>query len=60
MRIGVFFDGTGNNKVNDIPRNKASNVAKLSELYKRIEDKEGLTEYEMGILWIFFFLFCWS
>ena len=47
MRIGVFFDGTGNNKVNDIPRNKASNVAKLSELYKRIEDKEGLTEYEM-------------
>lgn len=47
MRIGVFFDGTGNNKANDMVRNKASNIAKLSELYKRIEDKEDLIEYEM-------------
>lgn len=53
MRIGVFFDGTGNNKVNDWPRGKASNIAKLSEHYRRVEDKERLYwrdfHYENGV-----------
>lgn len=33
VHIGVFFDGTGNNKHNDIPKGSESNIAKLSELY---------------------------
>lgn len=34
LHIGVFFDGTGNNKKNDTPEHSQSNIAKLSELYK--------------------------
>ncbi len=34
LHIGVFFDGTGNNKMNDTPEHSQSNIAKLSELYK--------------------------
>lgn len=42
MRIGVFFDGTGNNKENDLPKRKATNIAKLYERYE-----EGtFNEYE--------------
>lgn len=37
MRIGVFFDGTGNNKENDFPKGKASNIAKLFEKYQKKE-----------------------
>ncbi len=33
VHIGIFFDGTGNNKVNDTPAGAQSNIAKLSELY---------------------------
>lgn len=33
VHIGVFFDGTGNNKVNDEKDNGRSNIAKLSKLY---------------------------
>lgn len=33
IRIGVFFDGTGNNLTNDQAANKASNIAKLYQLY---------------------------
>lgn len=33
VHIGIFFDGTGNNKVNDTPKGAQSNIAKLSELY---------------------------
>lgn len=33
VHIGVFFDGTGNNKHNDTPKGSESNIAKLSELY---------------------------
>lgn len=47
MRIGVFFDGTGNNKINDIPRGKASNVAKLSDRYLFRKVDEELTYYAM-------------
>lgn len=34
LHIGVFFDGTGNNKENDRSKEAMSNIAKLSELYK--------------------------
>lgn len=33
VHIGIFFDGTGNNKVNDTPSGAQSNIAKLSEFY---------------------------
>lgn len=45
MRIGVFFDGTGNNKENDFPKGKASNIAKLYEKYKRDVNVKGETSY---------------
>lgn len=41
FRLGVFFDGTGNNKENDLAGKSAngpSNVAKLSQLYKNGEE----------------------
>ncbi|MBD3667481.1 MAG: DUF2235 domain-containing protein [Kangiella sp.] len=47
MRVGVFFDGTGNNKENDLPRDKASNIAKLSEIYVDEKIKEKLKHYKM-------------
>lgn len=34
VHIGVFFDGTGNNKDKDKPLGKMSNIAKLSDLYR--------------------------
>lgn len=43
LRIGVFFDGTGNNKANDVAgrsENGLSNIAKLSELYPHNHDEE--------------------
>ncbi len=33
VHIGIFFDGTGNNKSKDKPLGKMSNIAKLSDLY---------------------------
>ncbi|GAA4360756.1 DUF2235 domain-containing protein [Kangiella marina] len=45
LRVGVFFDGTGNNKENDIPRGKATNIAKLWETYKIEEDTKNLIRY---------------
>lgn len=47
LRVGVFFDGTGNNKVNDLPRNKASNIAKLSEWYENTDDELQLIKHKM-------------
>lgn len=32
-QIGIFFDGTGNNKDNDIPKGCETNIAKLYRLY---------------------------
>lgn len=56
MRIGVFFDGTGNNKNNDkeiktvdgqvIKANEMSNIAKLYEFYKLDKNGEKLVEYK--------------
>lgn len=34
LHIGVFFDGTGNNKINDTKTNSLSNIAKLSDMYR--------------------------
>lgn len=42
MQVGVFFDGTGNNKENDFPKGKATNIAKL---YERYQEKTA-NEYE--------------
>lgn len=39
VHIGVFFDGTGNNKDKDKPLEKMSNIAKLSDLYVQGEIK---------------------
>ena len=57
MRVGVFFDGTGNNKENDesvvnnagevIQGSSMSNIAKLSEIYKTGQDNEELTIRDM-------------
>lgn len=47
LRVGVFFDGTGNNKINDLPKRKASNIAKLSDYYEKREDSLALIKYEM-------------
>ena len=33
VRVGVFFDGTGNNRENDIPEGTDTNIARLYELY---------------------------
>ena len=47
LRIGAFFDGTGNNKKNDLAIEDGSqtNVAKLYQLYNDQDDeaprKEG-------------------
>lgn len=48
LRIGAFFDGTGNNKKNDLAIGDGSqtNVAKLYKLY---EDKGYEAEYEEGV-----------
>ena len=48
LRIGAFFDGTGNNMWNDLAIGDASqtNVAKLYELYKNQNYK---IEYEEGV-----------
>lgn len=57
MRVGVFFDGTGNNKENDksvvnnagevIQGSSMSNIAKLSEIYQTGQDNEELTIRDM-------------
>ena len=43
LRIGVFFDGTGNTKIPDSSKGQMSNIAKLSDMYKQEEfvDKFG-------------------
>jgi Ca2+-binding RTX toxin-like protein len=48
LRIGAFFDGTGNNKKNDLAIGDGSqtNVAKLYQLY---EDKGYKARYEEGV-----------
>ena len=42
LRVGVFFDGTGNNKENDLIKGKGSNIAKLWGRYKVEDNTEQL------------------
>ncbi|WP_437538981.1 DUF2235 domain-containing protein [Sorangium sp. So ce726] len=48
IRIGVFFDGTGNNMFVDWARKNPSNVAKLFKLYKR-EGTVQTSAYHIGV-----------
>ncbi|OOF59931.1 T6SS phospholipase effector Tle1-like catalytic domain-containing protein [Rodentibacter myodis] len=41
IRIGVFFDGTGNNLVNDEKLNQTSNIARLYHLYPKLAEKNA-------------------
>lgn len=45
VRIGIFFDGTGNNKDKDIPTNSTTNVAKLWTIYIHDEAKLARAYY---------------
>ncbi len=45
VRIGVFFDGTGNNKEVDIPKQRTTNVAKLWYVYIHDESKLARAYY---------------
>lgn len=47
MRVGVFFDGTGNNKENDQPIGEMSNIAKLSEIYRTRDSEEKMEKYDV-------------
>lgn len=56
LHIGVFFDGTGNNKTLDTGEGSQSNIAKLSELYRtgtwkdnQGKDHTGCMIYENGV-----------
>ncbi|GAA0697025.1 hypothetical protein GCM10009104_26450 [Marinobacterium maritimum] len=58
LRIGLFFDGTGNNMYNDIqlPDRDITNIAKLYELYRESEEVKriyiegvGTTRGEMTV-----------
>ena len=43
VHIGLFFDGTNNNKYRDLPNNGASNVARLFEAYTGSPAKQQAT-----------------
>ncbi|WP_343216022.1 DUF2235 domain-containing protein [Collimonas antrihumi] len=39
VKIGLFFDGTGNNMIRDIPRQCHTNVVKLFNAHKSVDEK---------------------
>ncbi|MGM3277985.1 T6SS phospholipase effector Tle1-like catalytic domain-containing protein [Ralstonia sp. 24A2] len=41
--LGMFFDGTGNNRDDDLPQNKQSNVVRLWMAHRDSEDKKSAT-----------------
>lgn len=41
FRVGVFFDGTGNNLANDEKLNQTSNIARLYRLYPKLAEKNA-------------------
>lgn len=45
VRIGIFFDGTGNNKEKDVATASATNVAKLWNVYRHDESKLARAYY---------------
>ncbi len=44
VRVGVFFDGTGNNRENDIPEGTDTNIARLYELHKGKPEENAAME----------------
>ena len=48
VRIGIFFDGTGNNKEKDIATTSATNVAKLWTIYIHDEAKLARADQHHG------------
>jgi len=44
VRIGLFFDGTSNNKYRDEPKQAHTNVVKLFNAHKDSDEKGGLDE----------------
>lgn len=41
LRLGVFFDGTGNNLANDENMNQTSNIARLYRFYPKLSEKDA-------------------
>ncbi|WP_018652938.1 T6SS phospholipase effector Tle1-like catalytic domain-containing protein [Actinobacillus capsulatus] len=41
LRVGVFFDGTGNNLTNDEKLNQTSNIARLYRLYPKLAERDA-------------------
>ncbi|WGE78117.1 DUF2235 domain-containing protein [Actinobacillus equuli subsp. haemolyticus] len=41
LRVGLFFDGTGNNLTNDEKLNQTSNIARLYRLYPKLAEKDA-------------------
>jgi len=50
LRIGVFFDGTDNNKKRDSKKHSESNIAKLSRLYRQGDFKDRLGRHIKGYM----------
>ena len=44
VRVGVFFDGTGNNRENDVPEGTDTNIARLYELHKGKPEENAAME----------------
>ncbi len=52
LKLGVFFDGTGNSKIPDSSKGQMSNIAKLSELYKEGSFKENGKDVVSKMLYV--------
>ena len=52
LKLGVFFDGTGNSKIPDSSKGQMSNIAKLSELYKEGSFEENGKDVTSKMLYV--------
>jgi len=52
LKLGVFFDGTGNSKIPDSSKGQMSNIAKLSELYKEGNFEENGKDVTSKMLYV--------
>ncbi len=52
LKLGVFFDGTGNSKIPDSSKGQMSNIAKLSELYQEGSFKENGKDVVSKMLYV--------
>lgn len=52
LKLGVFFDGTGNSKIPDSSKGQMSNIAKLSELYKEESFEENGKDVVSKMLYV--------